>query len=187
MNKASKSRQRGLTLVESLVSLGVCVTALGSAVPSLDHLRARQHLVGATAQLQTELAYRAAWPWRATRLCTWDSSRQARRPATSSTPASLATALASRARQSANRGPRRCAPSNMTALPPSPCGPTQDPLASRRTTAPSPQRRRWQPPTAAARSCAWSSTSWVACAAARHRLACRNTLAAELPREHGST
>ena len=57
MNKASKSRQRGLTLVESLVSLGVCVTALGSAVPGLDHLRARQHLVGATAQLQTELAY----------------------------------------------------------------------------------------------------------------------------------
>ncbi len=50
-----KTAQRGMTLVESLVSLAVTTITLGTAVPAFDAARERRHLDGAAAQLETDI------------------------------------------------------------------------------------------------------------------------------------
>lgn len=50
-----KKTQRGLTLVESLVSLAVTAIVLGTAVPGFEAARERRHLDGAAAQLETDI------------------------------------------------------------------------------------------------------------------------------------
>jgi type IV fimbrial biogenesis protein FimT len=50
-------RQAGFTFVDAAVTLGVVSVALGAALPSFEKARARHHLEGAAAQLETELQY----------------------------------------------------------------------------------------------------------------------------------
>lgn len=51
------ARQRGITLVEQLIVMAIFAVLLGAALPSLDQIRARRHLEGAAAQLETELQF----------------------------------------------------------------------------------------------------------------------------------
>lgn len=48
-------RQRGLSLVESLIVLAVTTVSLGAALPSFQDARVRRHFDGVAAQLQTDL------------------------------------------------------------------------------------------------------------------------------------
>lgn len=57
MQRSPVRRQRGVTLVESLVSLSVMAITLGSVVPGLGGLTDRHRLSGAAAQLETELQF----------------------------------------------------------------------------------------------------------------------------------
>lgn len=50
-----KSNQRGLTLVEAVISMAVTVIALGAALPGFDAARERRHVDAAAAQLETDL------------------------------------------------------------------------------------------------------------------------------------
>lgn len=50
-------RQAGVTLVDAAVTLAVSSVALGAALPNFDAMRARRHVEGAAAQLETELQY----------------------------------------------------------------------------------------------------------------------------------
>ena len=44
-------RQRGFTLVESLISLAIASVALGAALPGFQQARQQRHLEGLAAQL----------------------------------------------------------------------------------------------------------------------------------------
>lgn len=58
MNKFNTARnQQGLTLVEAAITLAVVCVLAGSALPGLESARARRHLEGAAAQLETELQH----------------------------------------------------------------------------------------------------------------------------------
>ncbi len=64
MNKRFNSKQqsqpfhqRGVTLVESLIVLAITVVILSVALPSFESARARRHLDGMAAQLETELQF----------------------------------------------------------------------------------------------------------------------------------
>jgi len=48
-------RQRGLTLVESLIGLAITALTVGLSVPSFGSARERRHLEGAAAQLETDI------------------------------------------------------------------------------------------------------------------------------------
>ena len=50
-------RQRGVTLLESLVAVSVTAVTLGTALPSFEQARERRHLEGAAAQLETDIMY----------------------------------------------------------------------------------------------------------------------------------
>jgi type IV fimbrial biogenesis protein FimT len=50
-------RQRGLSLIESLIVLTVTALSLSTAVPSFKASMERRHLEGAAAQLETDIAY----------------------------------------------------------------------------------------------------------------------------------
>jgi len=50
-------RQRGLTMLESLIAVFVTAVALGSALPSFEQTRERRHLEGAAAQLETDIMH----------------------------------------------------------------------------------------------------------------------------------
>lgn len=50
-------RQAGVTLVDAAVTLAITSVALGAALPNFDAIRARRHIEGAAAQLETELQY----------------------------------------------------------------------------------------------------------------------------------
>jgi type IV fimbrial biogenesis protein FimT len=50
-------RQRGVTVLESLIAVSVTAVALGSAVPGFEQARERRHLEGAAAQLETDILY----------------------------------------------------------------------------------------------------------------------------------
>jgi type IV fimbrial biogenesis protein FimT len=52
---ARRSTQRGVTLIESLSVLTVLALALGVTAPSIEPLRQRIELLGAAAQLETDL------------------------------------------------------------------------------------------------------------------------------------
>lgn len=52
-----RSRQRGLTLVEALMTTAVLAVTTGTALPSLTSMAQRHRLEGATAQLETEMQY----------------------------------------------------------------------------------------------------------------------------------
>ena len=49
--------QRGLTLVESLISLAVVAVSLGAAAPGFQQMQERRQLEGASAQLATDLRH----------------------------------------------------------------------------------------------------------------------------------
>lgn len=50
-------RQRGLSMVESMVTLTATLVALGSALPTLEQTRQRRHLDGLSAQLETDIQH----------------------------------------------------------------------------------------------------------------------------------
>ena len=50
-------RQRGVTLIESLIAVAVTAVALGSALPGFEQARERHHLEGAAALLETDIMY----------------------------------------------------------------------------------------------------------------------------------
>jgi type IV fimbrial biogenesis protein FimT len=50
-------RQRGFSLVESLVGLATTAVVLGSAVPGFGQARLQRHFDGAAAQLETDIHY----------------------------------------------------------------------------------------------------------------------------------
>ena len=52
---AIPSRQRGLSLIETLMVLAVTAVSLGAALPGLEDMRQRRHLDGVVAQLETDL------------------------------------------------------------------------------------------------------------------------------------
>ena len=49
--------QRGLTLIECVVTLAIIVITLGAAIPTFTQARERHHLEGAAAQLATDLRH----------------------------------------------------------------------------------------------------------------------------------
>jgi type IV fimbrial biogenesis protein FimT len=55
--RSAHSSQRGITLIETTITLLVAMVALGSAVPSLKEARLKRHLDGAAAQLATDLRH----------------------------------------------------------------------------------------------------------------------------------
>lgn len=54
---ASIRNQRGLSLIECLMTLAVTAITLGTALPCLDDMRVRRHFDGAAAQLETDLYF----------------------------------------------------------------------------------------------------------------------------------
>ena len=50
-------RQRGVTLIESLIAVAVTAVALGSALPGFEQARERHHLEGAAALLETDIMH----------------------------------------------------------------------------------------------------------------------------------
>lgn len=51
-----RRRQRGLTLVEATVSVGLCAVLAGIAVPSFERTIERRHLEAVAAQVETDIA-----------------------------------------------------------------------------------------------------------------------------------
>ena len=49
--------QRGLTLIECVVTLAIIVITLGAAIPTFTQARERRHLEGAAAQLATDIRH----------------------------------------------------------------------------------------------------------------------------------
>lgn len=49
--------QRGLTLVECLISLAVAAVSLGAAAPGFQQMQERRHLEGAAAQVATDIRH----------------------------------------------------------------------------------------------------------------------------------
>jgi type IV fimbrial biogenesis protein FimT len=52
---ATTRRQRGVSLIETLMVLAVTAVSLGAALPGLEDLRQRRHFDGVAAQLETDL------------------------------------------------------------------------------------------------------------------------------------
>ncbi len=50
-------RQRGMTLLESLIVVAVTAVALGAALPGFEQARERRHIEGAAAQLETDIMH----------------------------------------------------------------------------------------------------------------------------------
>lgn len=50
-------RQRGVTMLESLIAVSVTAVALGSALPGFEQARERRHIEGAAAQLETDIMH----------------------------------------------------------------------------------------------------------------------------------
>ena len=50
-------RQRGVTMLESMIAVAVTAVALGAALPGFEQARERRHLEGAAAQLETDIMY----------------------------------------------------------------------------------------------------------------------------------
>ena len=50
-------RQRGATMLESLIAVTVTAVSLGAALPGLEQARERRHLDGVAAQLETDIMY----------------------------------------------------------------------------------------------------------------------------------
>jgi type IV fimbrial biogenesis protein FimT len=57
MIQPSNRRQRGITLVELSMTVAIGAILAGVSVPSLEHARARRHLEGAAAQLETDIHF----------------------------------------------------------------------------------------------------------------------------------
>ena len=57
MKHHQQHQQRGVTLVESLVVMVITAVVLSVALPSFESARARRHLDGMAAQLETELQF----------------------------------------------------------------------------------------------------------------------------------
>lgn len=55
LHHGQQRSQRGLTLVECVVTLAIIVITLGAALPTFTQARERRHLEGAAAQLATDL------------------------------------------------------------------------------------------------------------------------------------
>lgn len=53
-------RQRGLTLIETAVTVAIAAITLGTALPGFVEARARRHLDGAIAQFETDVQYARA-------------------------------------------------------------------------------------------------------------------------------
>ena len=56
-NRAQTRAQRGLTLIECVVTLAIIVITLGAAIPTFTQARERRHLEGAAAQLATDIRH----------------------------------------------------------------------------------------------------------------------------------
>ena len=54
---AQRHTQRGLTLIECVVTLAIIVITLGAAIPTFTQARERRHLEGAAAQLSTDIRH----------------------------------------------------------------------------------------------------------------------------------
>ena len=57
MQSQPLSTQRGVTLIELLIVLATIAVVLGATLPGMEQIRARKHLEGASAQLETELHF----------------------------------------------------------------------------------------------------------------------------------
>jgi type IV fimbrial biogenesis protein FimT len=57
MKAKQASRQRGITMVESMIVIAMSVIPLGAALPGMQKAADRHRVEGATAQLETELQY----------------------------------------------------------------------------------------------------------------------------------
>ena len=55
--RGQRRTQRGLTLIECVVTLAIIVITLGAAIPTFTQARERRHLEGAAAQLATDLRH----------------------------------------------------------------------------------------------------------------------------------
>ena len=55
--RSQRRSQRGLTLIECVVTLAIIVITLGAAIPTFTQARERRHLEGAAAQLATDLRH----------------------------------------------------------------------------------------------------------------------------------
>ena len=54
---AQRRTQRGLTMIECVVTLAIIAITLGAAIPSFTQARERRHLEGAAAQLVTDIRH----------------------------------------------------------------------------------------------------------------------------------
>jgi type IV fimbrial biogenesis protein FimT len=52
---AATRRQRGVSLIETLMVLAITAVSLGAALPGLEEMRQRRHFDGVAAQLETDL------------------------------------------------------------------------------------------------------------------------------------
>ena len=50
-------RQRGVTMLESLIAVTVTAVSLGAALPGFEQARERRHIEGVAAQLRTDIMY----------------------------------------------------------------------------------------------------------------------------------
>ena len=57
MNRITIAAQKGVSLIEHAVVLGVVSTVVGTAIPSFQAMRDRQHLEGTAGQLESELQW----------------------------------------------------------------------------------------------------------------------------------
>ena len=55
--RAQPTRQRGVSLLESLIVLAVTAVTLGASLPGFEQARERRHLEGAAAQLETDIMF----------------------------------------------------------------------------------------------------------------------------------
>ena len=55
--RGQRRTQRGLTLIECVVTLAIIVITLGAAIPTFSQARERRHLEGAAAQLATDIRH----------------------------------------------------------------------------------------------------------------------------------
>ena len=55
--RAQPTRQRGVSLLESLIVLAVTAVTLGASLPGFEQARERRHLEGVAAQLETDIMF----------------------------------------------------------------------------------------------------------------------------------
>lgn len=55
--RAQPARQRGVSLLESLIVMTVMAVTLGASLPGFEQARERRHLEGAAAQLETDIMF----------------------------------------------------------------------------------------------------------------------------------